>query len=260
MLEATAFSAPLWSSSFWSSLRALQWAAAISAAILMFGAVIEYWHNLKTLTLIVGKWILRRSTAFDRCAFKKILIHSIGPLLVTSGIAGDFIFEGRAFILEDRQEEQARDTLGSLQDKENAVATKADGLTMRLDGLATKVGVAKTESDAATDASAKAITASSSALTIATGAREEADSFDTRIVSATNKATEAESHLADALRDVAQAQEELNRLKTPRSLNNPSALISSLKQFSGTEYEFVGAENSIAWRSPFHIALKQCTL
>jgi len=152
ILTVAAVSAPWWSvSSFWNSLSALQWAAAISALILTIGAVIEYWHKLKALTLLACKWTLRKSTAFDRCTFRKLVIHSIGPLLVTFGIAGDFIFEGRAFILEDKQEEQARKTLGSLQDKEIAVSTEADELSRRLDGMETGVRVAKESAGEAQD-------------------------------------------------------------------------------------------------------------
>jgi len=144
ILTAAATWAPWWSfPSLWNSLRALQWAAAISALVLTIGAVIEYWDKLKLLTLLICKWLWRKSTAFDRCVFNKLVFHSIGPILVVIGIAGDFIFEGRAFILEDRQEEQAQKIVGTLQDKADAVSREADELTTRLDGVKTEVGSVK---------------------------------------------------------------------------------------------------------------------
>lgn len=80
--------------------------------------------------------------------------------------------------------------------------------------------------------------ASSNALTLATGARQEADTFERDIVSAKTQAAEAESNLAEALRQAAAATEELTRLKTPRSLTNVSASVAALKGFGDTEYTF----------------------
>ena len=76
------------------------------------------------------------------------------------------------------------------------------------------------------------------ALDACPGARKEADSFENDIVSAKKQAAEAESHLAEALRQTAAATEELNRLKSPRTLTNASEFSSELKQFAGTEYTF----------------------
>lgn len=133
ILTVAALSAPRWSfSSLWNSLWALQWAAVLSALILTVGAVAEYWEKLKALTLLIGKWVLRKSTPFDRCVLKKMLIHSAGPILVVLGIAGDFVFEGRAFILEDRQEEQAQRIVGSLQQQADAVSKEEYGLKTKL--------------------------------------------------------------------------------------------------------------------------------
>jgi len=110
-----------WSSSlvakFWNSLTALQVAAVVSALILTVGAVIEYWGKLKLLTLIAIKWILRRSTPFERCVFRKAIPHSIGPILVVLGIAGEVVFEGRTFVVEDRQAVEAEHTVASLKAK-----------------------------------------------------------------------------------------------------------------------------------------------
>src|SRR5579863_6223877 len=126
--------APWWSSSsFWNSLRALQWAAAMSALLLTIGAAVEYWEKLKHIVRILGKWVLGKSTAYDRCVLKKLVIHSLGPILVLVGISGDFVFGGRTFILEDKQEENAQRIVDSLQSKADLVSNEADALRKRLD-------------------------------------------------------------------------------------------------------------------------------
>src|ERR1700691_1506227 len=102
---------------FWNNLTALQTAAVVSALVLTIGAIVEYWYKLKLLALLVLKWILRKSTAFDRCAFRRLLFHSIGPILVVLGIAGEVVFEGRTFVVEDRQEEQARKAVGTVTEQ-----------------------------------------------------------------------------------------------------------------------------------------------
>jgi len=131
---------------FWNSLTALQAAAVISTLVLMIGAGVEYWYKLKFLAFLLLKWILRKSTPFDRCALRRLLLHSVGPILVVLGIAGEFIFEGRTFIVEDREEEQARNIVGSLEeqaesaqkslgvieDQENAAKKENDELIIRL--------------------------------------------------------------------------------------------------------------------------------
>ena len=106
ILTVAASSAPSWSflSRLWGSLTVIQWAAVVAAAILTLGAVFEYWLKIKLLILLGVKYLIGRSTSFDRCVFRKTFIHSIGPILVVLGIAGEVVFEGRAFILEDRQE------------------------------------------------------------------------------------------------------------------------------------------------------------
>jgi hypothetical protein len=137
IVTVAAISPRSWSFSpkLWDSLGALQWAAVISALILTIGAVIEYWAKLKLLALLICKWMLGRATAFDRCVLRKLIVHSLGPILVVLGIAGDFVFEGRAFIVEDRQEEQARAIVGSLRDEAEALKLKEDALDIKAGGL-----------------------------------------------------------------------------------------------------------------------------
>lgn len=105
--------------------------------------------------------------------------------------------------------------------------------------LSKEAGDAAVSAKTAHDEADKAGTASSNALILARGARKETDSFEQDIVSAKQQAAHAESHLADALRDAAQAQEALDRIKTPRSLMNVPQMVASLTAFRGTKYVFV---------------------
>lgn len=156
ILTVTASLAPSWSflSRLWGSLTVVQWAAVVATAILTFGAVLEYWAKIKLLTVLLLKYLLGRSTPFDRCVFRKVFVHSLGPILVVVGIAGEVVFEGRAFILEDRQEEQNWKIVGSLSDKAEAADAKAqsaidnsyladiraDALNLRLDAASSQLG------------------------------------------------------------------------------------------------------------------------
>ena len=108
---------------FWNSLTALQAAAVISALVLTIGAVVEYWYKLKLLVVLGLKWILRKSTPLDRCVFNKLFIHSIGPILVVLGIAGEVVFEGRTFVVEDREQAQSTQER-QRKEQELAVAQK----------------------------------------------------------------------------------------------------------------------------------------
>jgi hypothetical protein len=153
ILTVAANSAPWWSflSRLWGSLTVVQWAAVVAAAVLTLGAIFEYWVKIKLLTVLALKYLLGKSTPFDRCIFRKLFMHSLGPILVVAGIAGEVIFEGRAFILEDRQEEQAQKIVGSLQDKVAMLSSRADALKTRLDAASTRLGTLEQDTTSAKD-------------------------------------------------------------------------------------------------------------
>jgi len=216
----------------WNNLTALQTAAVISTLVLTIGAIVEYWVKLKLLASLLLKWILRKSTPFDRCVLKGLLLHSLGPILVVLGIAGEVVFEGRTFVVEDSQEERARNTVGSLkgqaeQADEKAKKAIADSST------------ALSQATEALDKSEKAQESLSNALALARDARREADSFEAEIKVAKQQAADAESHLAEALKQTAAATAELNRLKTARTLNKEQLdrISSAMKKFAGTPYD-----------------------
>lgn len=87
----------------WNNLPLLQGLSMIAALLLTVGAVIEYWTKLNILLGLFGRLLLLRSTAFERCALRKLFIHTAGPLLVVLGIAGELVFESRSFIVEDQE-------------------------------------------------------------------------------------------------------------------------------------------------------------
>jgi hypothetical protein len=252
ILTVAASSAPSWSfsSKFWDSLTALQWAAVISALVLTIGAVIEYSKQLKLLVLLLGKWVSRSLTVVERCVLRKLLIHSLGPILVTLGIAGDFVFGGRAFILEDRQEEQARKTMGSVRDMANeadqkakdAISDSSTALSQAKDALG-KAGKAQ-ESLGKTEKEANgAEMAASNALRIAREARQEADSFEKEIASAKEAVAKTEEKLAD-------------RTLTDKQVK---FIASKLKQYAGQEYNVTAywdSKESVGIANRIHQALQ----
>ena len=119
-----------------------------------------------------------------------------------------------------------------------AIADASTALSLGKDALS-KAGAAQRSLSKAEKEASQAQAAASNALTLARGARQEADSFEKDIVSAKEQAAQAESHLAEALRQTAAATEELNRLKTPRSLIHVPELVTALMPFKGQEYVFV---------------------
>ena len=158
--------------------------------------------------------------------FKRLVIKIgfWGWLLVVVGIVGESVFEA----LQNRAEGQLQTFNDILlaDAQRNAGGARASALV-----AANAASIAVSESDAATASSANA-------MALARGARKEADSFEREIKSANSTAIAAERHLKDALNDAAEAQAELNRIRTPRSLVNEDGLIAALAKFGGTEYAF----------------------
>lgn len=128
--------------------------------------------------------------------------------------------------------------IGSLNEEAGEADTKAKTALINSGTALTQSGVAEDSSKQALDESGKATAFASNSFVLAQGARREADTFERDIASAKTQATKAESHLAEALRRVAEATTELNRLKSPRSLTNISELVSALGAFKDTEYTF----------------------
>jgi hypothetical protein len=181
--------------------------------------------------------------------FKRVIkkIGFWGWLLVVVGILGEGIFEA----LQNRAE-------GQLQTFNDILL--ADAQRNAGNARASAIDAANASSRADSE-SEKATASSANAMALAQGARKEADTFEKDIVFAKRQAADAESHLADALKQAEQAQEVLYRIKTPRSLVTTGDMLTTLKKFRGTKYVFrsVGQDDeSIILLKAIDKFLKDC--
>jgi hypothetical protein len=128
--------------------------------------------------------------------------------------------------------------IGSLGQQAEDANRKAETAISSLNRALSDSQQALVASSNAVSQSNKADEAASSALGLAKGARKEADSFEHDIVAAKTQATEAESHLADAMQRAASATSALERLTSPRTLINSQQLVATLTTYKDTEYTF----------------------
>jgi hypothetical protein len=115
-----------------------------------------------------------------------------GWLLVAVGVAGEGIAE--------------------------TLVSKADGAVQTFNEILLtearkEAGAAEASAEGAAMAASLATDSAGEAMTLAHDARKEADSFERDIVSAKEQAAKAESHLAEALRQVASAEAEISALR-----------------------------------------------
>lgn len=164
-------------------------------------------------------WPTLFAERFDR-AIK--VASSVGLLLVVLGVSGELTFEHWRSAYQEQ-----------LQFLDDTFLTEAQqrAATAELDA-----GDAERSAEDAADASNKAIGNAAKASQLATDARQEADGFEKDIVNAKSTAASAESHLADALQRAANAEAELQRLRTPRALFKADRFGRFLQRFPGTEY------------------------
>ncbi len=128
--------------------------------------------------------------------------------------------------------------IGSLGQQAEDASKKAETAIGSLNRALSDSQQALVASNNAVSRSNKADEAASNALGLARGARQEADSFEHDIVAAKKQATEAESHLADAMQRAATATAALERLTSPRTLINTQQLVATLTTYKDTEYTF----------------------
>jgi hypothetical protein len=127
----------------------------------------------------------------------------VGWLLIVIGIAGEFYFEGAVSTRSEQLESLSNDLLRDAQIL-SAQATKQAG----------------TANDSAADA--------------ATAADQAERSADAALVAA----SKSDALARGALQREVNEEAELQQIKTPRSLTNPSDFVAELKKFKGTEYTF----------------------
>jgi hypothetical protein len=209
----------------WNSLESVRRAHShLEAASLVFFALLVVFEALSHL-------------AQDKP--KERTLDKIGIVFFAVAVLAEIV----AYPYGQRNDELAQQAIGSLDAKikeaegsaSKAVSDSRAAVGQATDAL-TKAGKAANALGMAESEAKGAQIASSNALTLATGAHKEADSFENDIKSAKQQATAAEQHLADALREAAQAQAELDRIKSPRSIMNRDKLTTDLRPFSGTVY------------------------
>jgi hypothetical protein len=202
---------------------------SLSTWTVAFGLLLELpelVYELKSIARERIHWFRHRIILLeDRVQLAKFAAF-IGWFLIVAGVVG----EGFAGIKINNLDAGIQGCNAAKLTEATLNAGEAKNSATEAEGAAKG---AKEESD-------KATISASNALALAKGAREEADSFENDIVSAKQLAADAESHLAEALKEAADAQAELNRLKSHRSLTNVSALVSALESFKGTDFGFVG--------------------
>jgi hypothetical protein len=200
-----------WSlSDTWNNAGFLEVASALSTIILIVGAVIEEWPTLKKIGLLLAKYILIRSTQFERCVLRKLFAHSLGAILVVVGIAGELIFETRTFIVEDRETA----TLSTKAGDAKKSADDAAAAAKRAEGSATAAnsesGEAKTKAEVADVASGEAVKKSNEANTVASNASllaQQVGNDAKQLRADIEKATKAQLELR---KNIEQVQHEAN--------------------------------------------------
>jgi hypothetical protein len=145
------------------------------------------------LSRLVLRFVLFRAKPFEMCALRKVAAHSIGPILVVLGIAGELIFESRSFVLEDVLSDKSDKTIDAL----NKALTRAKSDVIAISEAARK---AKEAADGSTLAAGKAADAASGAKSIASDAinsarlaQENAASVQQQIAKSSAKLTEVEA-------------------------------------------------------------------
>ena len=224
-----------WSlSDIWNNVRFFEIASALSTLILIFGAVLEEWPKLKQIMSLTAKLILFRSSVFERCVLKKLVIHSFGAIMVVAGIAGELLFETRTFILEDRGTETLSTEVGRAKQSANdaAVAARLSQSSANAANLA--AGTAQQKADMADITSGKA---QDEANAVAAKAAE----LDRQLGATKKDLDTAKSQLADAEADEKKEEQALTIMEVcnaPRvipfwSIGDAKTSVDPLKPFAG---------------------------
>lgn len=157
---------------------------------------VEYFLSWRSVRTLLPLRILLPKHRIDTVARRT---SKVGWLLIIVGVAGEGVYEARVARAD-----------GWLQEFNNILFT-AQGAA--INDLGTISARARDDSESAIKQSGMAVGNSkkaeveaSNALELARGARREADSFEKRIVSATDTAIKAETHLSEALRKASEAE------------------------------------------------------
>jgi multidrug efflux pump subunit AcrA (membrane-fusion protein) len=204
---------------FWGLLLLL------STAVVVFGLVVEYWHDVEEFWLI-AHWPM---AAFPWDKFKTL----VGGILVTIGVAGELIVTYKASRVETQLRENSHRIEAFLTQQAGDAVQSAKMAHAEADAVKGMADEARAD---AKDALAKAQAAQREL------AHAEADAAKAQAAAAKalSTADKAESHLTEVVKRANELTEQLKRVTTPRSLPDSAQVVTSLKPFKGTEYMFTG--------------------
>lgn len=160
----------------WSWIVFFEASAAVSTLVLVIGAAIEYKPMLEPIAALFKKKLAGKITEYERCALRKLGRHTVGPILVVLGIAGELIFGLGAFITQEiesiadeskiaqlqndnlKLQGQVGDTAEKLRlanDRFNAIEIRAAALDKQLDTTGRTIDAMSNKVAATTDAQAE---------------------------------------------------------------------------------------------------------
>jgi hypothetical protein len=197
----------------------------LSTAVVVFGLVVEYWHDVKEFW-VIAHWPM---AAFPWDKFKTL----VGGILVTIGVAGELIVTYKASRVETQLRENSHRIEAFLTQQAGDAVQSAKTAHEEADAVK---GIADEARADAKDALAKAQAAQREL------AHAEADAAKAQAAAskALGIADKAESHLSDVVKRANELTEQLKRLTTPRSLTSIPQVVASLRPYKGTQYLWAG--------------------
>jgi hypothetical protein len=107
----------------------------IFTSLVAIGLVLEYKTPLYLIARGLLKFVSFKSNSFDRCALRRMCWHFLGALLVTIGVAGEFVVEYEQTGAESdlsRASAEARENLNAeaARAREDAAKIKAENLKL----------------------------------------------------------------------------------------------------------------------------------
>lgn len=157
------------------------------------------------------------------------LLAFIGWLLIVGGVAGEYVADSFVSKADGFVQKFDETLLADAQKKTGAASERA---AKAFERAAQTEREASQENERAANAERQATeenARAAKALEAAEMARKNAEGFSLQIAQANERAANAEARAA-------QAELELARIRTPRSLTNVPVLVAALKPFKGTEY------------------------
>jgi hypothetical protein len=241
-------------SEFWE--KVLPWFTGLVAAGLIADVVVVVWERRDEIHARL-RWIRQGFHPAEASSAWRFALELFATAAILLGVALE-LWAGAAIANINGQLRSKNAELRSKSNQLLALVTQEAG------DAAASAKTAHEEADAVQGIADEARADAKDALSKAQAAQSElahaeADAAEAQVAASKslNTAAEAESHLAGALQRAANAEAELYRLKSPRSLVHSEHLIAALKPFSGIEYTLnvFTDDESIQFTKAFALAL-----